>query len=190
MLDNILLRIAKSAILSKLEDSYSFDKDRLLNDYPYLNKDGAAFVTLNHNHQLRGCIGSIVAYRTLLEDIIHNALSAAFRDPRFTPLSPNELEQLVLEVSILSEPEALKYKDYDDLLTKVEPGLDGLILKHGSFQGTFLPQVWEQLPTAKEFLDHLSVKAGANPSIYDDNPTIYRYRVEHIQDNFNEIQEL
>ena len=190
MLDNILLRIAKSAILNKLDDSYFFDKNKLLSDYPFLSQDGAAFVTLEHNHQLRGCIGSIIAYRTLLEDIIHNALSAAFRDPRFTPLSPNELDELRLEVSVLSEPEALEYTDYDDLLTKVEPNVDGLILKHGSFQGTFLPQVWEQLPTAKQFLDHLSVKAGANPSIYEAHPTIYRYRVEHIEDNFNEIQEL
>ena len=190
MLDNILLRIAKSAILSKMDDSYSFDESKLLTDYPFLKEEGAAFVTLSHNHQLRGCIGSIVAYRTLLEDIIHNALSAAFRDPRFTPLSPNELDGLTLEVSLLSEPEPLMYKDYDDLLTKVVPKVDGLILKHGSYQGTFLPQVWEQLPTPKQFLDHLSVKAGANPSIFDANPSIYRYRVEYIEDNFNEIQEL
>lgn len=190
MLDTILLRIAKSAILTKMDDSYSFDKNKLLSDYPFLEQEGAAFVTLTNNHQLRGCIGSVVAYRTLLEDIIHNALSAAFRDPRFTPLSQNELDELTLEVSLLSEPKPIEYTDYDDLLTKVVPKVDGLILKHGSFQGTFLPQVWEQLPTPKQFLDHLSVKAGANPSIYDANPNIYRYMVEHIEDNFNEIQEL
>jgi uncharacterized protein len=190
MLDVILLRIAKSAILSKLDDFYSFDEKKLLDDYPFLKQDGAAFVTLSHDHQLRGCIGSIVAYRTLLEDIIHNALSAAFRDPRFTPLSQNELDELTLEVSLLSEPEPLEYTDYDDLLRKVVPNVDGLILKHGSFQGTFLPQVWEQLPSAKQFLEHLSVKAGANPSIYEAHPSIYRYRVEHIEDKFINIQAL
>lgn len=187
MLDPILLRLAKSAILNHFNPDYTFNKSELLQNYPFLGVEGACFVTLNKEHKLRGCIGSIIAHRTLLEDIISNAQSAAFSDPRFNPLSLDELTHLTLEVSLLSTPKLIEYSDYDDLLQKVKPKLDGLILKHGSYQGTFLPQVWDQLPSSKEFLEHLSYKAGATPSIYNSHPTIYRYRVEAIEEKFDEI---
>ncbi len=187
MLDPILLRIAKTAILSHLKGGYSIHKEQLIQKYPFLAKDGASFVTLNHKHQLRGCIGSIIAHRSLLDDIIQNALSAAFHDPRFAPLSISELEDLTLEVSVLSTPELLEYDDFEDLVHKVRPKIDGLILKHGPYQGTFLPQVWEQLPTPQQFLIHLSMKAGANESIYKEHPTIYRYQVDAIEENFDEV---
>lgn len=190
MCDKILLRIAKTVILSRFDNRYLLDKESLIGEYPFLSKDGAAFVTLKYENDLRGCIGSIIAHRTLLDDIIHNASSAAFSDSRFIPLGSDELSHLTLEVSVLSRPEILEYKDYNDLLQKIQPNIDGLILQHGRFQGTFLPQVWEQLPTPKEFLEHLSIKAGANPSIYKENPTIYRYDVEHIEENFDVIQAL
>ncbi len=187
MLDPILLRIAKSAILSRFDDTYSIDKEELLREYPSLRKDGACFVTLNRAHQLRGCIGSIIAHRSLLDDLIQNAMSAAFHDPRFPPLTPSELGELSLEVSLLSEPEPLPYKDFDDLVAKIRPHTDGLILKHGSYQGTFLPQVWEQLPSPKEFLIHLSIKAGADSSIYQQHPSIYRYSVDAIEERFDDV---
>ena len=187
MLDPILLRIAKTAIVSHFESVHNIDEERLVQKYPYLGKDGACFVTLNHQHQLRGCIGSIVAHRPLIEDIVQNALAAAFHDPRFAPLSASELQELTLEVSILSTPELLKYDDFDDLVRKVQPKIDGLILKHGPYQGTFLPQVWEQLPTSEQFLIHLSIKAGADESIYAQHPTIYRYKVDAIEENFDEV---
>ncbi|MFT7004117.1 MAG: AmmeMemoRadiSam system protein A [Sulfurimonas sp.] len=190
MLDNILLQIAKSSILGKFDEKYLPDKEKVLRQYPFLLKSGATFVTLKYDGNLRGCIGSIIAHTSLYEDILHNAYSAAFGDSRFSPLTREELSLLTLEVSVLSEPKILEYEDYDDLLKKVEPNLDGLILKHASYQGTFLPQVWEQLPTVDEFLRHLSMKAGANESIYEHHPSIYRYRVEHIRDKFDEIQEL
>jgi len=191
MLDPILLRIAKTAILSKFDSKYTIDKESLLKRYPFLSKPGAAFVTLNKEKNLRGCIGSIIAHRTLLDDIIHNAQSAAFSDPRFNPLEQGELdESLTLEVSVLSEPQRVEYGDYEDLKRKIVPQKDGLILKYGQYQGTFLPQVWEQLPTPEQFLEHLSYKAGANPSIYTLHPEIYRYRVEHIEDRFDEILSL
>ena len=191
MLDPVLLRIAKTAILSKFDPKYTIDKESLLKRYPFLAKPGAAFVTLNKEKNLRGCIGSIIAHRTLLDDIIHNAKSAAFSDPRFNPLEPGELdESLTLEVSVLSEPQRVEYGDYEDLKRKIVPQKDGLILKYGQYQGTFLPQVWEQLPTSEQFLEHLSYKAGANPSIYALHPEIYRYRVEHIEDRFDEILSL
>lgn len=187
MLDKIVLRVAKSAILAKFDSSYSFDKESLLSEYPFLAKEGACFVTLKYNESLRGCIGSIVAHRTLLEDILHNALSAAFGDPRFKPLKIEELSHLSLEVSLLTKPEILEYDDYNDLLKKVTPHKDGLILNYGSYQGIFLPQVWEQLSSVELFLEHLSYKAGANPSIFANHPTIYRYRVEAIEENFDEV---
>jgi len=187
MLDPILLSIAKNAILSRFSAEYLPDREEILKNFPFLNKDGASFVTLNYDNSLRGCIGSIVSHRILYDDIVNNAISAAFNDPRFTPLDSSELSHLNLEVSVLSRPEIVEYKDYDDLVKKVRPNIDGLILKHGSYQGTFLPQVWSQLPTSKEFLEHLSMKAGANPSIYKENPTIYRYSVDSIEKSFEEI---
>ncbi len=187
MLDSILLRIAKSSILHKFDESYSFDKEELLLKYPFLKKNTATFVTLKYKNDLRGCIGSIVARRTLLEDIISNALSAGFNDPRFQKLNLDELSHLTLEVSVLSEPTILEYSDFDDLCKKVRPKLDGLILKHPLYQGTFLPQVWEQLPTPEIFLEHLSMKAGADLSIYEKHPDIYRYSVDSIEKDFDEI---
>ncbi|MCF6309935.1 MAG: AmmeMemoRadiSam system protein A [Sulfurimonas sp.] len=187
MLDSVLLRIAKSSILGRLDDSYSFDKEKLLKDYPFLKKDGAAFVTLKYNNNLRGCIGSIIAHRTLLDDVVGNAVSAGFNDPRFQPLTANELPYLTLEVSVLSEPKILEYKDFEDLCNKITPHVDGLILKHEIYQGTFLPQVWEQLPTPKLFLEHLSMKAGSSLSIYEEHPTIYRYSVDAIEGDYDEV---
>lgn len=191
MIDPILLGIAKTAILSKFDDSYAVDKEKLLRQYPFLAQKGAAFVTLNKGQSLRGCIGSIIAHRPLIDDIVHNAESAAFNDPRFPPLEAEEIDTaLMLEVSVLSEPQLIEYDDYEDLKKKIVPHKDGLILKYGQYQGTFLPQVWQQLPTPEQFLEHLSYKAGANPSIYSLHPDIYRYRVEHIRERWDAIQPL
>ncbi|MCD6172684.1 MAG: AmmeMemoRadiSam system protein A [Sulfurimonas sp.] len=187
MTDTILLRIAKTAILSKFNKNYVLDEKSILEEYPFLENNGAVFVTLKYNNDLRGCIGSIISHRRLFDDVVHNAISAGFNDPRFKPLSVEELSHLSLEVSVLSEPQILEYKDYADLVQKVKVNKDGLILKHGRFQGTFLPQVWEQLATPELFLEHLSMKAGATPSIYSEHPSIYRYGVEHIEEDFDEI---
>lgn len=190
MLDPVLLRIAKSVIISAFDNSYMFDNVALLEKYPFLKKAGAAFITLKFDHNLRGCIGSIVAHRSLYEDIANNAASAAFNDPRFHPLHVNELPHINLEVSVLTQPEILEYKDFHDLLEKVVPYVDGLILNYNGHQGTFLPQVWEELKTPKQFLEHLSNKAGLGSDVYDKHPTIYRYRVDAIEDKFEEIERL
>ena len=153
MLDEVLLQIAKNSILSKFNSKYEINKKAVLLKYPYLNEYGASFVTLNYDARLRGCIGSIVAHRKLLDDVIYNARAAAFSDPRFDVLSVDELPHISLEVSVLSEAKVLEYDDYNDLLKKVRPNVDGLILKHAGYQGTFLPQVWEQLPNPKDFLE-------------------------------------
>lgn len=189
-IDPVVLRVAKSAILSAFDESYTIDKAALLEQYPFLADNGAVFVTLHYHKDLRGCIGSLSAHRKLLEDIIHNALSAAFEDPRFAPLREDELPHITLEVSLLSKPEILEYENFEDLLQKVRPKKDGLILQHGVYRGTFLPQVWDQLPTPELFLEHLSLKAGANPSIFAHRPAIYRYSVDSIEEGFEKIEVL
>ena len=187
MLESVLLQIAKTAILSQLDKNYTLNKEDILDKFPYLSKKGAVFVTLKYDSDLRGCIGSIFPHRVLFDDIVYNAISAAFKDPRFNSLSIEELSHLNLEVSLLSVPKILEYEDYTDLLQKVKPNVDGLILQKESYQGTFLPQVWEQLPTPSLFLEHLSLKAGATPSIYNEHPKIYRYEVQNIEERFDEI---
>lgn len=190
MLQRVLLSIAKNVLLEHFGLSNKIDEGALSRSYPLLAKEGASFVTLHKNGELRGCIGSIIAHRSLLDDLISNTLSAAFHDPRFPPLDQEELSFLDLEVSVLTPPEEISYSDYDDLCSKVVVGKDGLILQHEGYQGTFLPQVWEQLPNVYEFLEHLSYKAGASTEIYALHPKIYRYRVEAIEEAFDAIPSL
>jgi AmmeMemoRadiSam system protein A len=118
------------------------------------------FVTLTVEGGLRGCIGHITPQESLLEGVRINALNAAFRDPRFRPLSKKEWDDVRIEVSILTRPQPLDYRDGADLLKKLRPNVDGVILKKGPAQATFLPQVWEQLPDGRSFLTHLCMKAG------------------------------
>lgn len=187
MLDKVLLQIAKNSILSKFDLNCFNDSGSVTAKYQLLNELGACFVTLHLNGKLRGCVGSVVAHRKLIDDISSNAVSAAFYDPRFSPLRLDELVNLELEVSVLSPPETLDYTDFDDLMSKVRPKIDGLIFAFKNYHGTFLPQVWEQLPDTREFLEHLAYKAGANPSIYENHPSIYRYQVEAIMEKFSAI---
>ena len=187
MIDPVLLRIAKTSILSRFDAAYVLDKEKLLLGYPFLKEKGAAFVTLDYAQKLRGCIGTIVPHQILLEDVIQNALSAAFSDPRFQPLNADEFDDLTLEVSVLTSPTPLEYSDYEDLKSKIRPHIDGLILKYGRYSGTFLPQVWEQLPTPHQFLEHLAYKANANPTIYGHHPDILLYQVEAIKEDFNAV---
>jgi len=123
------------------------------------SKLGACFVTLTINGELRGCVGSLQAYRPLWEDVRENALNAAFEDSRFSPLEKGELHRIKIEVSVLSAPQKLEYKNEKDLLEKLNSKM-GLILKKGFASATFLPQVWEELPDKIDFLEHLSRKAG------------------------------
>ena len=118
------------------------------------------FVTINIEGNLRGCIGHIIPRESLIEGIRENAINAAFRDPRFPPLSKEEFDRIEIEISILTPPKELSYTDTKDLLKKLRAGIDGLIIKKGIYEATFLPQVWEQLPQKEEFLSHLCLKAG------------------------------
>lgn len=125
-----------------------------------LLKDGACFVTLTISGALRGCIGHLEATQPLYLDIMKNAVAAAFEDTRFFPLPSEELAQTEIEVSILSEPKPLSFSSPDDLLVKLQPGQDGVIIRRGNFGATYLPQVWEELPIKKDFLASLCLKAG------------------------------
>ena len=127
---------------------------------PIFDEQRGTFVTLTIGGNLRGCIGHIIPQEVLIEGIRINAINAAFKDPRFRPLSKNEWKRVKIEISILTEPKPLSYSDADDLLEKLRPGIDGVIIKKGYHQSTFLPQVWEQLPRKEEFLNHLCLKAG------------------------------
>jgi AmmeMemoRadiSam system protein A len=124
------------------------------------NERRGTFVTLTIRGRLRGCIGHIVPQEPLIEGVRVNAINAAFKDPRFSPLGLDEWKNVKIEVSILTEPNPLKYENADDLLKKIRPEIDGIILKKGFRQATFLPQVWEQLPNKEDFLKHLCLKAG------------------------------
>ncbi|MCH9813553.1 MAG: AmmeMemoRadiSam system protein A [Epsilonproteobacteria bacterium] len=178
-----MIEIAKDAILEEFLQRPLIDRMALLKQYPILGKKGATFVTLEKRKALRGCIGTLVSHRVLLDDLIANAKSAAFRDSRFRPLTQSEFEDknFTIEVSILSEPKQLSYKDQADLKRKIKVGVDGVILKHGNYQATFLPQVWEQLPRFEAFFSHLCQKAGMRSNCLEAHPKIYLYRVQKIK---------
>ncbi len=127
---------------------------------PRLRRPGASFVTLTRQGALRGCIGALQAYQPLEQDVIEHAAAAGQEDYRFTPVQPDELEDIHIEVSVLTEPEPLAYQGADDLLNRLRPNIDGVILKSGLHRATFLPQVWEKVPEAALFLDLLCEKAG------------------------------
>jgi AmmeMemoRadiSam system protein A len=155
-----LLKVARQTIEQKLSGKSAQASLEPALPSSKLNELCGTFVTLTIDHGLRGCIGHIIPQETLLEGVKENAINAAFRDPRFRPLDKKEFEQIKIEVSILTEPKPLAYTNADDLLKKIRPGVDGLIIKKGFYQATFLPQVWDQLSDVKEFLAHLCMKAG------------------------------
>lgn len=143
-----------------------------------LSAPGASFVTLHRNAQLRGCIGSLEAHLPLVNDVAQNAFSAAFRDPRFPVLGENELEGMVLEISVLGQPEAITFSSEQDLIKQLRPRLDGLILADNGQRGTFLPSVWESLPRPEDFLRQLKCKAGLDEDYWSDTVQVLRYSTE------------
>lgn len=146
-----------------------------------LDAPGAAFVTLTKSGELRGCIGSLAAHRKLGEDIAQNAMAAALEDPRFPPVRFEELSELRIEVSVLSEPRPFDRNPGEteaDYLGRLRPGVDGVILRKGYHRATFLPQVWEDLPQVRDFIDHLLRKAGLRPTDFDAEVQLETYQVQ------------
>ncbi|MCX7896710.1 MAG: AmmeMemoRadiSam system protein A [Rhodocyclaceae bacterium] len=147
-------------------------------EHPALSKPGATFVTLTKNGELRGCIGSLEAWRALDEDIRANAVAAAFEDPRFPPLAPDEFPVVRVEVSLLSPASPIAFRDEPDAIRQLRPGIDGVIFVCRGRRATFLPQVWESLPVPETFLAHLKQKAGFSPTFWSPEVRLYRYEVQ------------
>ncbi|KZY87995.1 AMMECR1 domain-containing protein [Oleiphilus sp. HI0081] len=147
-----------------------------------LEKEFASFVTLKISGELRGCIGSLQAYRPLVLDIAENAYRAAFNDSRFSPMSQSEYEKLQYHISVLSTPEPMQVNSEQDLLSQLRVGIDGLILTLGNRRATFLPSVWEQLPDKSDFLNHLKAKAGLTLDYWNESIELERYTVESFGD--------
>ena len=180
-LKKIMLSIARIAIKEEFLGHKELNeqvREKLVTMYPRLKEPGAVFVTINERSSLRGCIGSLVAHRPLIEDLIANAKAAAFGDPRFPPLQPEEFDQITIEISLLGEPKPLEYGDIEDLRRKIRPGVDGVVLQLDGRQATFLPQVWEDLPDFDQFFAHLCMKAGLPANCLEYHPKILVYQVE------------
>ncbi len=138
----------------------------------------ATFVTLETGGALRGCIGHLEVVQPLVLDVAENAFAAAFRDPRFRPLTRPELARLPIEILVLTPSRPLSFTSEEVLLRMIEPGRDGLILEEGAARGTFLPTIWESLPEPRAFLRHLKQKAGLRPDHWSDRVRVRRYRTE------------
>ena len=169
---SILLTLARSEIGSKLGQERS-----LLAQADWLNEPGACFVTLTRQGELRGCIGTLEAHRPLGVDVRENAVAAAFRDPRFTPLTLVEFDDIRVEVSLLSPTEVLVVVSEEHALAALRPNVDGVVFEYRHYRSTFLPQVWEQLPEPSEFMAHLKRKAGLPPDFWAPDVKLARYTV-------------
>ena len=185
----LLVRLARHTLMEhlgkKIRQAEIDSLNTALND-PSFKSSCGTFVTLKINERLRGCIGNLTPDRPLVSGVRHNAINAAFHDPRFAPLDISELDQVEIEVSILSEPQPLKYSDGDDLIKKLRPHIDGVIIRRGPASATFLPQVWEQLPLPQDFLTHLCMKAGL-PADSWQNPTldVSTYQVQYFEEHID-----
>jgi len=173
----LLLQLARASIAHGM--TYGRPIAVSLHDYPErLRAQAASFVTLHRHGELRGCIGSLEAQYPLVDDVAHNAHAAAFRDPRFSPLAPAELDDLTIHIAILQPAEALAFHSEAELLAQLRPGIDGLILQDGANRATFLPAVWESLPEPRQFLNELKRKAGLRMDYWSDSIQAWRYTTE------------
>jgi hypothetical protein len=181
----VLVRLARKTIAEKLTGNAP-DSDELVTELQdeELRAQCGTFVTLKISGQLRGCIGNLTSTQSVIDGIKHNAINAAFHDPRFSPLSRSELARTVIEISILSEPQPLEYQDGRDLAEKLRVNVDGVIIRKGRSSATFLPQVWEQLPRPEDFLGHLCMKAGLPSDAWENSELeVLTYQVQHFEEN-------
>lgn len=176
---DILLRLAREALERGVRGEQPSPIDALSLP-PRLREQGASFVTLTIAGNLRGCIGALEPYQPLAEDVCEHAVAAALQDYRFPPVQPEELPRIKIEISRLTLPVPLDYTTPEDLLAKLRPHVDGVILRDGMRRATFLPQVWEKLPDPADFLDNLCYKMGASPNLW---------RQKHIQALVYQVEE-
>jgi AmmeMemoRadiSam system protein A len=180
-MEELIKSLAIMAINNKFDGTQIPPRDEIIKKYPDFALPKATFITLKQYGNLRGCVGSLVPHRKLYDDIIHNAQSAAFQDPRFNPLTKDELSYTTLEISLLSDPTQVVYENIEDLKTKIKIGIDGIILNLKGQQSTFLPQVWEDLTRFDTFFEHLCQKAGLSNNCLNQHPAIYKYQVQKIK---------
>jgi len=182
-----LLRLGRAAMEHAVrgEKLAPLDKATLS---PHLHEQGSSFVTLTIDGQLRGCIGGLEARQSLAEDVRQHAVAAALEDPRFPPVTQDELNGIQIEVSRLTRPHPLEYKDAEDLLSKLRPHVDGVILRDGMYhRGTFLPQVWEKIPDPAEFLNNLCYKMGLSKNLWrNKHLDVLIYQVEEFHEPPND----
>jgi AmmeMemoRadiSam system protein A len=172
-----LLQLARDSIAWGLKKGRPIDAEPA--SYPpSLRPHRATFVTLKIAGELRGCIGTLAAHKALVVDVADNAFSAAFRDPRFPPMTSDEVTRLAVTIAILSPPVRVHCQNETELLDTLRPGRDGLILTSGHRRGTFLPSVWDSLPDPRDFLAHLKIKAGIRKDDWPSDIIVERYSTE------------
>lgn len=175
----LLIKLAREAIAAKFENVSSPPEPL---DSHWLTERKACFVTLMLNQQLRGCIGSLNAIRPLWQEVWNNAQAAAFSDPRFPPLEKPELDHLLIEISVLTQPKQISVESETELLQRLRPGRDGLVIEEGDRRATFLPSVWVQLPEPERFLAQLKRKAGLSEDYWSDQISCSLYQVDKISE--------
>lgn len=182
----ILLKLARQAIDDAVCRGIVPDVD--LNALPpTLREQGVAFVTLTKQGELRGCIGSLEANQPLALDVIDHAAAAAQSDYRFSPVVPEEIPELDIEISCLTPPVPLDYERPEDLLSLLRPGVDGVVIRDGPYRATFLPQVWEKIPDPEQFLSNLCRKMGANAALWRMKKLqVFIYQVEEFSEHRNQ----
>ncbi|HYA20244.1 MAG TPA: AmmeMemoRadiSam system protein A [Burkholderiales bacterium] len=178
--EQTVLPIARATIGQALGRQTTADESA-----PWLQELRACFVTLKIRGELRGCIGSLQAQRSLLADLKANALAAAFRDPRFDPLTDAEFNHTRIEVSLISTIQLINFTDEQDALNQLRPAIDGIIFEHQNRRSTFLPQMWESLPSPRAFMELLKKKAGLSPSFWAEDVKLSRYTVIRLCDSEN-----
>ena len=176
-----LLVLARAAITHGLQHSNIIHIDWTQQPAAY-HTPRASFVTLQRHGELRGCIGHLEAVQAVGQDVVENAFRAAFRDPRFPPLTTAEYADIHVHISLLTPAEAMQFTSEQDLIAQLQPGEDGLILAYHGHRATFLPSVWEILPQANQFLGHLKLKAGLAADFWSPQLQVWRYRADGISE--------
>lgn len=178
----ILLRLARQTI-ERVVNGQSMLPLKLDDYSPSLRENGASFVTLTEDDDLRGCIGALEPFQPLVQDVCEHAASAAIDDYRFQPVTPGEVARLKIEISRLTPPQPFSYNQPTELITGLRPNVDGVIIRDGLHRATFLPQVWQKLPDPQAFLAHLCQKMGAPANLWQRKPLqVFTYQVEEFHE--------
>jgi uncharacterized protein len=179
---DMLLNIARQALENAVKGD-PLPQIKLDNLPPALQETGASFVTLTIAGNLRGCIGTLDAYQPLAMDVQEHAVAAALQDYRFPRVQPSELPHINIEISALTPRARLEYKSPQDLVARLRPHIDGVILQDGLCKATFLPQVWDKVPDPEEFLSHLCMKMGGSSDLWRKKKLdVFIYQVQEFQE--------